>query len=78
MPFTKRVHLIDTILDGVKDFRDLGMLTDNGLSFISHTDITTAKGNRILGLIKRTCMNLKDDSTLKILHCSLVRSNLEY
>ena len=32
----------------------------------------------MLGLIKRTCKDLKDTATLKTLFCSLVRSNLEY
>ena len=31
-----------------------------------------------MGLIKRTCKDLKDETTLKTLYCSLVRSNLEY
>ena len=31
-----------------------------------------------MGLIKRTCKDLKDIKTLKLLYCSLVRSNLEY
>ena len=38
----------------------------------------TAKADRMLGLIKRTCKDLKDTATLKTLFCSLVRSNLEY
>jgi len=29
-PFTNRVHLSDTVLDEVKEFKDLGLLTDNG------------------------------------------------
>ena len=29
----------------------------------------------MLGLINRTCMDLKDESTLRTLYCSLVRSN---
>ena len=32
----------------------------------------------VLILINRKCMDLKDESTLKTLYCSLVRSNLEY
>ena len=68
----------DTILEEAKEFKDLGILTNNGLSWNSHIDMITAKANRMLGLIKRTCMDLKDESTLKTLYCSLVRSNLEY
>ena len=67
-----------SFFDEVEEFKDLGLLTNNGLCWNSHTDIITAKANRMLGLIKRTCMNLKDESTLKTLYCSLVRSNLDY
>ena len=77
-PFTNTVHLSDTALEEVKEFKDLGILTENGLSWNSHIDMITAKANRILGLIKRTCKDLKDETTLKTLYCSLVRSNLEY
>ena len=68
----------DTVLEEVKEFKDLGILTDCSLSWNSHTDMITAKANRMLGLIKRTCKDLKDKATLKTLFCSLVRSNLEY
>jgi len=33
---------------------------------------------RILGFIKRLCKDFRDTFALKILYCSLVRSNLEY
>ena len=36
----------------------------------------TAKVNRMLGLIKITCMDLKDESTQETLHCSHVRLSL--
>ena len=78
VPFTNRVHMNDTVLEEVKEFKDLGILTDCSLSWNSHTDMITAKANRMLGLIKRTCKDLKDTATLKTLFCSLVRSNLEY
>ena len=67
----------DIVLEEVKEFKDLGILTDCSLSWNSHTDMITAKANRMLGLIKRTCKDLKDTATLKTLFCSLVRSNLE-
>jgi len=69
VPFTNRVQLSDTVLEEVKEFKDLGILTYNGLSWNSHIDMITAKANRMLGLIKRTCMDLKDESTQKILYC---------
>ena len=70
------MHLSDTVLKEVKDLNDLGILTDNALSFISHSDMITAKVNRMLGLIKITCMDLKDESTQETLHCSHVRLSL--
>ena len=78
VPFTNGVHMNDTVLEEVKEIKDLGILTDCSLSWNSHTDMITAKANRMLGLIKRTCKDLKDTATLKTLFCSLVRSNLEY
>lgn len=57
------MHLSDTVLKEVKDLNDLGILTDNALSFISHSDMITAKVNRMLGLIKITSMDLKDESS---------------
>jgi hypothetical protein len=33
---------------------------------------------RILGFIKHTCSSFSDPIPLKLLYCSLVRSNLEY
>ena len=77
LPFTNSVHINDTVLEEVKEFKDPGILTDCSLSWNSHTDMITAKANRMLGLIKRTCKDLKDTATLKTLFCSLVRSNLE-
>ena len=68
----------DTVLEEVKEFKGLGILTDSSLSWNAHIDMITAKANRMLGLIKRTCKDLKDTTTLKTLYCSLVRSNLAY
>ena len=78
VPFTSSVHMNDTVLEEVKEFKDLGILTDCSLSWNSHTDMITAKANRMLGLIKSKCKDLKDAATLKTLFCSIVRSNLEY
>ena len=42
LPFTNRVHLSDTVLEEVKEFQDLGILTSNGLCRNSHIDMITA------------------------------------
>ena len=45
VPFTNSVHMNDTVLEEVKEFKDLGILTDRSLSWNSYTDMITAKGN---------------------------------
>ena len=57
---------------------DLGLLNTSNLSWNSHTDTITARANRVLGLVKRTCMDFKDVTTLRTLYCSLVRPLLDY
>ena len=65
-------------LEEVKEFKDLGIITNHHLSWNPHIDYIVSKSNRMLGLIKRTCKGLDDPKTLRTLYCSLVRSNLEY
>ena len=78
--FTNRVHKNDTVLEEVMEFKDLGVLANNSLSWNSHIDKlkVSPKANKMLGLIKRTCNDHKDTTILKTLYCFLVRSNLEY
>ena len=42
VPFSNSVHVNDTVLEDVKEFKGLGVLTDCSLSWNSHTDIITA------------------------------------
>ena len=50
------MHLSDTVLEEIKEFKDLGILTDNGLSWnYIILRLITAKANRMLGLIKSSC-----------------------
>lgn len=62
----------------VKEFKDLGIITNHHLSWNPHIDYVVSKANRMLGLIKRTCKGMDDPKTLRTLYWSLVRSNLEY
>ena len=57
---------------------DLGLLTSSNLSWNSHIDSVTARANKVLGFVKRTCMDLKDITTLRTLYRSLVEPLLEY
>ena len=65
-------------MECVNLYKDLGLFTASDLSRIQHVDRITAKANRVLGLIKRTCMDLNDVDTTRTLYCSLVRPLLEY
>ena len=52
-------------------YKDLGLFTASNLSWNQHVDKITAKANRVLGLVKRTCRDLKDIDIMKTLYCSL-------
>ena len=65
-------------LEEVKEFKDLGIITNHHLSWNPSIDYVVSKANRMLGLIKRTCKGLDDPKTLHTLYRSLVHSNLEY
>ena len=65
-------------LESANVYKDLGLFTVSNLSWNQHIDKITAKANRVLGLVKRTCRDLKDIDTMNTLYCSLVRPLLEY
>ena len=71
-------HVLNSELEEVKEFKDLGIITNHHLSWNPHIDYVVSKANRMLGLIKRTWKGLDDPKTLRTLYCSSVRSNLEY
>ena len=62
----------------VNVYKDLGLFTASDLSWNQHVDKITAKANRVLGLVKRTCRDLNDVDTTRTLYCSLVTPLLEY
>ena len=77
-PFTYDYHINGAKLNSVSLHRDLGLLTSDVLSWNFHIANITAKANSILGLIKRTCRDVNDVTTLGTLYCSLVRPRVEY
>ena len=77
-PLISSFFLENSGLEEVKAFKDLGILTNQHLSWNPHIDYVVSKVNRVLGLIKRTSKGLDGPTTLRTLFCSLVRSNLEY
>ena len=57
--------------------KDLGVIIDDNLSFKDHVFQSTAKANKIAGLIRRT-FSFLSDKTFVLLFKSLVRPLLEY
>ena len=65
-------------LTRVSEERDLGVIITSTLSWDSHIHTITAKANKLLGLLKRTCPLLTDVSVRRSLYLSLVKSQLCY
>ena len=63
-------------MEEVKEFKDLGVITDHHLSWNRHIDHVVSKANRMLGLIERTCKGLDNPKTLcsNLEYCSVVWS----
>ena len=67
-----------TALTHVSEEKDLGVIITSTLSWDSHIHTITAKANKLLGLLKRTCPLLTGVSVRHSLYLSLVKSQLCY
>ena len=68
-------HILDSEkLECVRSTGDLGIPMNNDVSWRTRIIELTAKANRTLGLMKRMCKDLKDESIWKHLYITLVRS----
>ena len=67
----------DRVLEETELEKDLGLHIDNKLSFRQHVNQAETKGNRILGLIKRTFVS-RDRNIIKRLYTTMDRPILEY
>jgi hypothetical protein len=56
-----------TVLDNVKTVKDLGITVSDDLNWRLHISNITSKANKVLGLIKRVCKDLKDPDSRKTL-----------
>ena len=65
-------------LQQVARISDLGITVSSDLSWSKHIQVTVAKANKTLGLIKRICRDIHDPTTRRFLYCSLVRPKMEY
>ena len=51
-PLVCNYSLDNSLLEKVKEFKDLGVTTTDNFNWNLHTDIIVSKANRMLGLIK--------------------------
>jgi len=65
-------------LTTVDEVRDLGVTFHSDLSFGRHIQLAAASAFRKLGFINRCAKFFKHANTLKLLYCTLVRTQLEY
>ena len=71
-------YLGDQSLESVPQVKDLGITISDKLQWADHIEVMTTKTNRTLGMIKRVCYDVNDQSVRKLLYCSLVLPQLEY
>ena len=67
-----------SVLDNVRTVEDLGITVSDDFNWRLHISNITSKANKVLGLIKRVCKDLKDPDTRKTLYYSLVLPHIEY
>ncbi len=66
----------DDKLTRVFSEKDLGVSTSATLSWELHVNTIISKANKILGVLRRTCINLTDRCIRRTLYISLVKSQL--
>ena len=74
---TIKYYLLSTHLEGLEVIKELGVVFDSQLSFVSHCKEKISKAYSMLGLIKRNFIYLTQE-VFVTLYKSLVRSHLEY
>ena len=78
LPLTYAYHMNSKELSLVHKEKDLGVYINDNLSSHNHVDAITAKGNKMLGMLKRTCPLLTDTTVRRTLYLTLVKSQLSY
>lgn len=66
------------ILERVSEIKDLGVIFDSNLNFISHINYISLKSSKLLSFITRQSIDFKNPSTFRILYLTLVRPILLY
>lgn len=72
-------YTIDNVaLNKCNSVRDLGVIFDTKLTFDAHVEMITKKALQLLGFVTRVTSDFRSPDTVKLLFCTLVRSQLEY
>ena len=77
-PFQTNYNINGHIIEQVTNMKDLGVIVSKDLSWSRHIESIVSQANKILGLIKPICKDVKNVQTRRSLYCALVRSKLEY
>ena len=77
-PLTYAYHMGSKELTRVNKEKDLGVLINHNLSWDDHVHNITAKGNKMLGMLKRTCPLLTNTAVRRTLYLALVKSQISY
>ena len=73
------IYKLDNVeLERASTEKDVGVNIINSLTWNTHIHSITAKANKLLGLLKRTCPLLNDVSARRSLYLALVKSQLSY
>ena len=73
------IYKLDNVeLEHVSTEKDVGVNITNSLTWNTHIHSITAKANKLLGLLKRTCPLLNDVSARRSLYLALVKSQSSY
>jgi len=67
-----------TKLERVAVEKDLGIWISHDLSWNHHVEIITSRAQKMLNLLHRTCKDMTDIRTKKLLYITWVRTRLEY
>ena len=79
LPFDRfSYELKDSVLDYCSTEKDLGVIITPKITWDSHQNSITSKALRQLGLLKRTCHFIKNQSQKRALYITLVRSLFEH
>ncbi len=71
-------HLMDTPVNNVPAQKDLGILITPDLKWNLHDSKMSAKANKLLGFVKRSCHDIHDPRVRAALYNNLVKSQLAY